>query len=75
MLLEYDVPPKIHKLKKGVFFDLLPMDILNEIYDWLIGLEHIDKFKTVVVCIKIPLNPALQMLTHKKLTPYIFFGN
>ena len=52
MLLEYDVPPKIHKLKKGVFFDLLPMDILNEIDDCLIGVEPNGKLMTHVTSIK-----------------------
>ena len=39
-LLDDDGPTKIPKLDNGMLFDLLPMDIINFINDWLVGLEH-----------------------------------
>ena len=39
-LLEDDGPAKITKLKNGVLFYLIPMNIVNVVDYWLIGLEH-----------------------------------
>ena len=40
MLLESDVPTKGPKLNNGALFYLLPMDIINVVNNWLIGIEH-----------------------------------
>ena len=75
MFLDYDGPTKSHKLEKGAFFDLLPMGILHNIDDWLIGIEHNKKFKTVVACIQIPRNTVLYIRAHKHWIPYLLLGN
>ena len=52
--LDYYGPSKRPKIENGVLFDLIPMDIINVINDWIIGLEHNETFNTAVTCIKIP---------------------
>ena len=41
MLVE-ERPTKRLNLTKGTFFDLLPMDVLDDINNWFIGLEYQD---------------------------------
>ena len=66
-------PTKRHKLEKGTLFDLLPMDIINDIDYWIIGLEHNDKLQTIVTRIKIPRNPVLRMCSHTHWMAYLLF--
>ena len=40
MVLESDVHTKGPKLNNGALFYLLPMDIINVVNNWLIGIEH-----------------------------------
>ena len=51
------------------------MDIKNIIYDWLIGLEHYETFKTLMVNIKCPWSPVLQMRKHNNYILYLYFRN
>ena len=41
------------------------MDVLKDIYIWLIGIEHSNKFNAVVMRIKILRNPVLRIRTYK----------
>ena len=59
-LVEY-FPTKILKLDKGTLFDLLTLDILNEIDTWIIYLKYNYKHKKVVLIIKSPGNIILRM--------------
>ena len=70
-----DDDPKSHKFEKGELFDLLPINILNYINDWIIGLEYNGKFNNAVAHIISPNNPLLRMRTGKNCITYILFGN
>ena len=50
------------------------MDILNGIYDWHIGIEQNDKFKTVVSFIKSPRNTVLHICSYKDWVYYVYLG-
>ena len=52
ILLEDDGPIKRPKLGNGTLFYLLPMDIINVVDDWIIGLEHNKTFNIIVAHIK-----------------------
>ena len=47
-------------IKKGALFYLLPKYILNVIDMWLIGIEHWDKLKAIVMQINTPRNSVLR---------------
>ena len=63
------------KLENGMLFNLLPMDTVNVIDDWLIGLENYKIFKPVVERIKLSCSNILHMLKNQHWVPYLYFGN
>ena len=71
MLLENDSPTKVPKLDSGALFDLLPMDIINVIDDWLIEIDHYKIFKTAVFHFKCPRGPVLITHKHQHWIPYL----
>ena len=74
-LLEDNGPKKMTKIKNGALFDLLPMDIINFIDDWIIGIEHNEAFNTLVEHTKILRSPVFPMLKNKHWVPYLYFEN
>ena len=73
--LDYCGPTKSTKLENGTLFYLLPMNIINVIDDWLIGLEHYKTLNTIVAHIKQPHSLVLQIGKHKQWITYLYFGN
>ena len=63
------------KIDNGKLFDVLSIDIINVVYDWIIGIEHNKKFKTVVSRIKMPCSTVMCMHKHNHWFPYLYFGN
>ena len=61
MLLEEYHPTKRHAIKNLELFDLIPMDILDDIYIWLVGIEHIVNIMAVIPQIN---SPFLCMATY-----------
>ena len=62
--LEEERSEKICAIEKGALLDLLTTDVLNVIENWLAGIEHRIKFKTVVTQINGPYNPVLLITTY-----------
>ena len=75
MLLEEGHPTKRYTFGKYTVFDLLTLNILNDIDIHIIGLEWIDKLKAIVTRIKITYNPFLRMSIYKDWQQYIYSGN
>ena len=73
MLLE-DCLTKILKTAKGTLSDLLPMDVLDSIHNWIINLEYHDKHRTIISQIKIQGSPVLHTLLFEYWTSYHNFG-
>ena len=44
---------------KGTLFDLLPIDIINVIYLWLVGLKHRENFTAAMAQLNIPQTAIL----------------
>ena len=56
-------------------FDLLPMDVLDDIYKWIIGIEYHDKNKKILLQIKIQVSTVIHTLVFEYWTPYHNFWN
>ena len=71
-LLEEERPEKRRVIEKGDFLNLLPMDVLHFIDDWLDGLEYRVTFKNSVTQIHGPRNHVLCIATNDywKFLPY-----
>ena len=65
---------KIQKPYEAYLFDLLPQDILTEIYFLASGLEHRDKLKAIITKINPLCNPNLFAITLELCTPYHKFS-
>ena len=74
-LLEKGCPEKICAIKKGTLSYLLPTDILNVMYMWIIGIEYHDKLKALVMQINNQLNTVLRVPTYHNWVCIMKFGN
>ena len=74
-LLEDDAPGKRPKIENGMLFELLSINIVNVIDDWLIDLEHYKTLNIIVERIKSPHSPVLNIHKHQHWVPYLYFGN
>ena len=64
MFLEVNRPLKRREIEKGALFNLLPTYVINVIGNWISGIEHSAKIKTVVILIHVTLNPVLRIATY-----------
>ena len=55
-------------------FNIFPTDILTDIDIWVSGLEHCDKFKSVVNNMDTMLNPTIFSITPELREPYQNFS-
>ena len=62
--------PKQLKPTEKCLFDIFPTDILTDIYIWVSGLEHCDKFKAVIKNMNTFPNPTLFAIPPEVWAPY-----
>ena len=66
--------PKKLKPTEAYLFDLFPTLIFTDIEIWVSGLEHRDKFKTIVSRINFMYNPITFTIPREIWTPYHNLG-
>ena len=67
-------PTKLFNTSYASLFDLLPSDILEDIYILQSGLKHCDRLKHVILRFKSMSNPVLFKTPHELFTLYHNFG-
>ena len=72
--LVYTRPTKRLKIAEGSFFDILPINILTLIDDWIIRSEYKDEHNTIVLCFTCQKFSALCIFLHKQQKPHHNYG-
>ena len=75
MFLDTACPEKKFALRKGSLSDLLPMDMIHNIFMWLVRLKHRKKLNAVLLQLNSPPNYVLCIDANQAWKSTLSFGN